>query len=377
MPDNGFGQPSGLQPPPTVAGRFPITDVWPSVQSGRRPANGAVGEQIVIEATCYREGHDSLGVHVLITDPDGLTVARHPLVHHSPGLNRWRTDAWRPDRMGDWSFTIEAFHDPLDTWKHRAEVKIPAGVDVMLELSEGAALFRAAADFLEQHPDPTLHLGVTPSDAAALFRESAAALLDDRRPAGARLAVALAPDIVEFIGLGILRQHPSTSGPWPVRVDRRLGLFSAWYEFFPRSEGAGEHTSGTFATAADRLPAVAQMGFDIVYLPPIHPIGTTNRKGPNNTLDPGPDDPGSPWAIGAASRRARRHPPGTGHGRRLRGLRRRRAPGRLGGRPGPGPAGVPRPPLGGGASRSGSPPGATAPSPTRRTRRRSTRTSTR
>ena len=301
MPDYGFGKPGGLEPPATVAGRFPITDVWPAVQSGRRPANGAVGERIVIEATCYREGHDSLGVHVLINDPDGLMVARHPLDPYAPGLNRWRTDAWRPDRMGDWSFTIEAFHDPLATWKHRAEVKIPAGVDVMLELAEGAVLFRAAADSLEQHPDPTLHLGVSPADAAALLRESATALLDDRRPAGARLAVALAPDIVEFIGLGILRQHPSTSGPWPVRVERRLALFSAWYEFFPRSEGAGEHLSGTFVTAADRLEAVARMGFDIIYLPPIHPIGTINRKGRNNTLNPGPDDPGSPWAIGAAA----------------------------------------------------------------------------
>ncbi len=296
----GFGVPGGLVPPATVTGRFPVTDVWPAVQSGRRPANAVEGEQVVIEATCYREGHDSLGVHAIITDPQG-SVTRHPMRLIRPGLNRWACDTWRPDSTGDWTFTIEAFHDPLDTWKHRAEVKIPAGVDVMLELAEGAALLRRAADHLQTSPDPSLHLGSSAPFAAALLRESADALLDDRRPAGARLAVALAPDIVAFMQCGILRDHPGECGPWPVRVERRRALFSAWYEIFPRSEGATEHRQGTFATAVQRLEAVAGMGFDVVYLPPIHPIGTTNRKGPNNTLDPGPEDPGSPWAIGGAA----------------------------------------------------------------------------
>jgi starch synthase (maltosyl-transferring) len=299
--DPGFGRPGGLVPPATVSGRFPVTDVWPTVQAGRRPAKAAVGEQVTIEATCYREGHDSLGVHVLVQDPEGGIAGRFPMRPSEPGLNRWSCDAWRPDRMGDWTFAIEAFHDPLDTWRRRAEVKIPAGVDVMLELAEGAALFRRAADHLEAHPDPLLDLGESAAHAAELLRESASALLDDRRPAGARLAVALAPDIMEFLSRGILRDYANSCGPWPVRVDRRRALFSAWYEFFPRSEGASEGVSGTFATAADRLPAVAGMGFDIIYLPPIHPIGTTNRKGRNNALQAGPDDPGSPWAIGAAA----------------------------------------------------------------------------
>lgn len=298
MSGYGFGQPGGLQPPATVSGRFPITDVWPTVQSGRRPANAAVGEEITIEATCYREGHDILGVHTLINDPDGVQVARIPMVCEAPGLNRW-VCTWRPDRMGDWTFTIEAFHDPLETWKHRAEVKIPAGVDVMLELAEGAALFNRAADHLESEPDPTLHLGESNATAAELLRDSARALLDNRRPAGARLAVALAPDITDYLHQGILRDYPTQCGPWPVRVERRRALFSAWYEFFPRSEGATDHASGTLRTAMHRLEAVSAMGFDVLYMPPIHPIGSTNRKGRNNTLDPGPDDPGSPWAIGA------------------------------------------------------------------------------
>jgi starch synthase (maltosyl-transferring) len=299
--DPGFGRPGGLQPPATVAGRFPVTDVRPAVQSGRRPAKAAVAELIPIGATCYREGHDSLGVHVLVHDPDGNLAGRYPMRPTEPGLNRWSCEAWRPDRAGDWTFTIEAFHDPLDTWRRRAEVKVPAGVDVMLELSEGAALLHRAADHLDTVPDSTLDLGSSAAYAAALLRESAATLLDDRRPAGARLAAALAPDIVDFLSRGILRDYAGRCGPWPVRVERRRALFSAWYEFFPRSEGATEHTSGSLVTAAQRLDAVAAMGFDIVYLPPIHPIGSTNRKGRNNTLQPGPDDPGSPWAIGAAA----------------------------------------------------------------------------
>jgi starch synthase (maltosyl-transferring) len=297
--DPGFGTPGGLTPPPTVTGRFPVSDVEPTVQSGRRPAKAVVGEPLVLAATAYREGHDSLGVHAVILDPAGEVVERIPMRLVNAGENRWEAP-WRPAQEGDWSFAIEAFHDPLDTWKHNAELKIPAGVDVMLELAEGAALLRRTADHLDANPDATLDLGENAEHAAALLRESAAALLDDRRPAGARLAVALAPDIVDLVARGPLREQPNRCGPWPVRVERQRALFSAWYELFPRSEGATATTSGTFAAAAERLPAIAGMGFDVVYLPPIHPIGRTNRKGPNNTLTPGPDDPGSPWAIGAA-----------------------------------------------------------------------------
>ncbi len=284
-------------------GRFPVVDVSPVVQGGRRPAKGAVGELIPIEATAFREGHDILGVHALIHRPDGTLAARLPMHPHPGGVDRWRTEQWRPTVPGDWTFSIEAFHDPLATWQHRAEVKVPAGVDVVLELLEGAALFDRAADHLADDAGGSgLDLGPSASYAAELLRESARVLRDDRRPAAARLAIALAPDIVDLIGRSPVRDHPTVCGPWPVRVERRRALVGAWYEFFPRSEGAtlDPPRSGTFATAAERLPAIAEMGFDVVYLPPVHPIGRTNRKGPNNTLTPGPDDPGSPWAIGAA-----------------------------------------------------------------------------
>ncbi len=114
----------------------------------------------------------------------------------------------------------------------------------------------------------------------------------------------MSPAVDEILAEHPLRDLVTTEGPHPFFADRERALFGSWYEFFPRSEGAyvdgnGKVVSGTFTTAADRLPAVAAMGFDVIYLPPIHPIGEVNRKGPNNTLTPGPDDVGSPWAIGS------------------------------------------------------------------------------
>ena len=131
------------------------------------------------------------------------------------------------------------------------------------------------------------------------------ATTDTTRPVPARLAVLQADDLAAVFARHPLRDLVSVEGPFPAYADRPRALFGSWYEFFPRSEGAtkdpvtGKVTPGTLRTAAERLDAVAAMGFDIIYLPPIHPIGRDNRKGPNNTLTPGPDDTGSPWAIGA------------------------------------------------------------------------------
>jgi starch synthase (maltosyl-transferring) len=126
-----------------------------------------------------------------------------------------------------------------------------------------------------------------------------AALRDESRPAAARLAAALTPEVDAVLARHPLRELVTASETLPLLVERERALYGAWYEFFPRSEGTAEQPHGTFATAARRLPAIAAMGFDVVYLPPIHPIGTTYRKGRNNTLSPGPDDVGVPWAIGS------------------------------------------------------------------------------
>jgi starch synthase (maltosyl-transferring) len=175
---------------------------------------------------------------------------------------------------------------------HDATIKIEAGVDVDLMLEEGALVLERAA------------AAPRPAAGRRALLDAVAALRDETRPVPARLAAASAPAVQETLRAHPLRDYVTSSERYPLWVDRERALFSSWYEFFPRSEGArvdpetGAVASGTFRTAMQRLPAVAGMGFDVVYLPPVHPIGRTNRKGPNNTLTPGPHDVGSPWAIG-------------------------------------------------------------------------------
>jgi len=244
-----------------------------------------------IRATAFREGHDSLGVTALLYRPDGSLAQSVRMASDGSGLDGWQATV-RPDAVGDWSFTIEAWSSPWDSWLLRAKIKIPAGVDVDLEFTEGALLLDRATS------EPSLH-----EDQRSTLQAAAKALLSTALPTPVRLAAATDPAVGAVLRAHPIREGVTASGPWPLRVQRRRALVGSWYEFFPRSEGAQLEPlrSGTFTTAAGRLDAVAEMGFDVVYLPPIHPIGEVNRKGPNNTLTPGPDDPGSPWAIGSAA----------------------------------------------------------------------------
>jgi starch synthase (maltosyl-transferring) len=271
--------------PTVLSGRFSIVDVSPSVESGRRPAKAVVGEHVPIRATAFREGHDALGVTLLAWDPDGAPQACVRMRDVGRGLDVWGAEVV-PDREGLWTFTIEAWDDRWGTWQHRARIKVPAGVDIELELEEGARLLdELAAD----------------RDAPRLV-DIARTVRNTSLPPEVRLAAASDPDVLELIESSPMRGNVTSCGPWPLLVERRRALVGAWYEFFPRSEGAKGRPmrSGTFATAAKRLPDVADMGFDVVYLPPIHPIGTTHRKGRNNSLKSRAGDPGSPWAIGSS-----------------------------------------------------------------------------
>jgi starch synthase (maltosyl-transferring) len=274
---------NNLTPPQTLTGRFTVLDVWPRVEGGRRPVKAAVGELIMVNCVAFREGHDRLGVDLIASDAQGRSF-RSPMVPRDNGTDMWDGN-FRPDHEGDWSFSIATYSDILATWRHRAEVKIPAGVDIELELEEGARIL-ARADV----PDRT-----------ALDKAIRGLRNTALTPAG-RLAAGLDESLWKMLREHPIRDLESMCGPWPVFADRRRALFGSWYELFPRSEGASMDPlrSGTFRDAAQRLPEIAQMGFDVVYLPPIHPVGTVNRKGPNNSLTPGPGDPGSPWAIGSA-----------------------------------------------------------------------------
>ncbi len=256
----------------------------PAVDGGRHPVKRVLGEPLTVEATVYKDGHDLVSGRIR---------------YRGPGDGRWRTapmayerdfDRLRgtiaPDRLGCWTFTVEAWTDRFGSWRAELEKKVAADLDVELELVEGALLVSEAARAAREAARGKLE------DAAAVLRGT------DRPPA-ARIRVALDPALAERV-----QRHlpPSdvTEHPWAssVIVDRRIAAFAAWYEVFPRSLAAVPGVHGTFADAERQLPRLAELGFDVVYLPPIHPIGRTHRKGKNNALSAAPGDPGSPWAIG-------------------------------------------------------------------------------
>ena len=276
-----------------MTGRFPIEDVTPSVSCGRYPAKAVVGELVPVSAVSYREGHGALGVNVVWHGPDGQTQPFTRMRPGRPGFDEWHT-VIKPDAVGRWTFAVEAFDDPYQTWRNAVVKKIGAGQgleDLANDIAEGAEVLDLAAKIVpDAHQDRV--------------REAAAALRDEQRSLFARVSPAL--ELEELLWNHPVRQLVTTTRSYVIGVDRKRALYSAWYEFFPRSEGAEVGpaatpiTHGTFATAARRLPAVAAMGFDIVYLPPIHPIGRVNRKGRNNSIHARPEDVGSPWAIGSA-----------------------------------------------------------------------------
>lgn len=278
-------------------GRFPITAVEPVVEGGRFPAKAVTGEGIVVGATSFREGHDQLGVSAILLDPQGRQTQRvrlePPRGERGMGTDRWE-GILTPGEPGNWTFVIEAWHDRYGTWHHNAEVKIAAGIDEELMLAEGAALlWDAAADVTRTDSD------------RSIFGEAAETLSNTSLTVEERLTAGFGADVRAAVVRQPIRELATTSQPYPLLVERERAGRGSWYEFFPRSEGAtrdpetGAWTSGNFRTAALRLDAVADMGFDVLYMPPIHPIGVQHRKGPNNTLVAGPHDPGSPWAIGA------------------------------------------------------------------------------
>src|SRR3954454_23256725 len=274
----------------SMIGRIPITDVRPVVDCARWPAKAAVGETVPVAATVFREGHDLVAADVVVTRPDGtrLPFNRMRKLPDIGTTDRWEAE-FDVDAEGMWSFRVEAWGDPLGTWRHDAEIKIPLGQDVDLVCETGALLHERAAEGAPKASRPAILKAVT-------------ALRDGDRSPEDRIAPAVDPDLVAVMEAHPVRELVTQSEDFSLLVERERARFSSWYELFPRSEGSSldPPKSGTFRDAAKRLPWIAAMGFDIVYLPPIHPIGQAFRKGRNNSLTPDPGDPGSPWAIGGA-----------------------------------------------------------------------------
>ena len=272
--------------------RIPITEISPAVNFGGElvPVKAVAGEVIAVTATIFREGHDALGAHTLLFDDKGKEIARTPMREIWRGGDSFEGTITIPTR-GEFKYAIEAFDDPFATWEHDSEIKIAADIDTELCCTIGKLIFEEKLN----------------EDASAkkLLSPAIKALTDTSLAPANRFSQATTTEIRAYFAANPLRRLVSRSELIPVRADRDRALVGAWYEFFPRSEGAiidahGRITSGNFATAAKRIPAVAAMGFDVLYLPPIHPIGTAHRKGRNNTLTPSDTDPGVPWAIGNA-----------------------------------------------------------------------------
>ncbi|NQX27642.1 alpha-1,4-glucan--maltose-1-phosphate maltosyltransferase [Microbacteriaceae bacterium VKM Ac-2854] len=274
-----------------VAGRIPIFDLSPQLNDDLWPAKAFAGEVVPFAATAFREGHDLIGVDLLLMDPRGVQTQyrMNPL---APGTDRWGRLVLLGE-AGTWKYRIQAYADDYATWLHNAEVKIPAGLDIEVTFAIGVELLTRGASDAKR------------SDAErAMLRDAATRVADAALPNAERLAAATDAAVHGIVLARPIYSLPTLSATRSITVERTRAGVGAWYEFFPRSEGAIKHedgswTSGSFRTAVDRLPAVAAMGFDVLYLPPIHPIGRAFRKGPNNTLNAGENDPGSPWAIGA------------------------------------------------------------------------------
>ncbi|MFY9263743.1 MAG: DUF3416 domain-containing protein [Actinomycetaceae bacterium] len=274
-------------------GRIPIIDVSPQIQGGAWPAKATKGESFPVQATVFREGHSKFAAECVLVDAKGKEIQVAPMKDVHPGLFRY--EGWlTPPDTGEYEFFVRAWSDPYATWLHGAKIKVEAGIDIPLVFLEAEVLFKRI-------------IAGTPlrSDERKTLRAAILEFSKKRPPAEQRLAAATSDDVMAALKKYPLRDGVTESARYKVYADRELALYSSWYEFFPRTIGAykdeetGEWVSGTLKTAADDLDRVAGMGFNVIYLTPIHPIGTTNRKGKNNTLTAEPGDPGSPYAIGS------------------------------------------------------------------------------
>jgi starch synthase (maltosyl-transferring) len=290
-----------------VPGRVEVDDVQPVISCGRYPAKAVVGETVPVKATVWREGHDAVAATLVVRylgcrypkpgEPPAEPSAAHPAPLYTPmqtGFDAYVFHgSFTPDTVGLWSFRVEGWGDPLQSWRSAVTAKLDAGQsesELSNDLLIGAELFdRAAA-------------GIPPAQRRPL--QAAAAALRAAGDPAPRAAAALSTEVDELLARHPLRELVTHGEDHQVWVDRPLARRGAWYEMFPRSTGGwdadGRPVHGTFATAAAALPRIAAMGFDVVYLPPVHPIGRVHRKGRNNSATAEPGDVGSPWAIGSA-----------------------------------------------------------------------------
>jgi len=276
-------------PPEALGRRVVIERVRPQVDGGRFPVKRTPGEVLEVSADIFADGHDVLSA-VLRVRAEGGEWRESPMTLAAPGLDRWHGE-FSVEALGRLEYDIVAWADAFESWRHDLPIRVKAGQVAPVDLLDGAELVRrAAARVAAASPDSP--------DAPRLRRLADA--IAGAAPIEARIDAALSGELAALMHAHADRSRATTSPPFPLWSDRARARFGAWYEMFPRSSGPDPTRSATFREAAGILPYVADLGFDVVYLPPIHPIGRTYRKGRGNQLTAAPGDPGSPWAIGAS-----------------------------------------------------------------------------
>ncbi|WP_150302759.1 alpha-1,4-glucan--maltose-1-phosphate maltosyltransferase [Pseudomonas saliphila] len=262
--------------------RIAIEAVKPQVEAGRFAAKAIQGQPFEVSAVVFSDGHDKLGGRLIWRSVRDNDWQRVPLEYVANDL--WRA-RFVPDRLGRMEFAIEAWVDTYATYCDELKKKFAAGVPVPLELEEGEQLLRE----VKSHAS---------SDLAAVL-DGVLQQLAEVTEVDDKVTIMLAPQTVDAVIASEAHPHKVRSEAYPVEVDRREAEFASWYELFPRSVTDDPQRHGTFRDVIERLPEIAAMNFDVLYFPPIHPIGRTHRKGPNNSLIAGENDPGSPYAIGS------------------------------------------------------------------------------
>ena len=297
---------------PGQFGRINVMDITPAEERGIFPARVELGEPFEMTAQVFIEGRTKVGATAIVRNPRGKETMRRAMTCVNPGLDRWTVmvkcgehsdlKPWEDGyaavkrQLGEWTVTIEGWEDAYVSWLHDARIKVRVMDDVDNALNSGAELLARWAE--------TPDTGLTARDRKTL-EKAAETMADQTLSAEDRLAAGDNPTIAALHETHPLRDGISPSQPQRFKVERPKSSFAAWYQFFPRSEGAtidpntGKIIQGTLKTSMAGLERAAAEGFDIIYLPPVFPIGVTNRKGRNNTLVAGPDDPGSPFGIGS------------------------------------------------------------------------------
>ena len=261
-----------------ASGAFHIEDVYPLIDGGRFPVKRIVGERVEVWADAYRDGHDVVATALLWRREQDREWRREPMTRHNN--DRWG-GSFVPDAPGRYFYAVEAWTDEFATWRHGFELKQKAGADLTLDAIEGAGMLTKAQ-------------AGSPAASAVILRQCENFLQSGET------APLLTDELKDAMAESQLRLDLTRSPLFPLVVDRPRARFGAWYEMVPRSQGTIPGQHGTFKDCIARLPDIAAMGFDVVYLTPIHPIGRTNRKGRNNAVTAAEGDPGSPYAIGSA-----------------------------------------------------------------------------